>query len=60
MKTPEEIEKGLAGCSGTRCMWDCPYGDTIACVMMLHKDARDYIEQLEKELGVAIKEDDDA
>ena len=30
-------------------MKDCPYGDTIACVLMMHKDAREYIRQLETE-----------
>ena len=47
MKTPDDIKKGLAGCSARRCAKDCPYGDTIPCVMMMHKDACEYVQQLE-------------
>lgn len=46
-KTPDEIKRTLAGCNGRRCMKDCPYGDTIACVLMMHKEAHEYIQQLE-------------
>ena len=47
MKRPDDIKKGMAGCNARRCAKDCPYGDTIPCVMMMHKDACEYIQQLE-------------
>lgn len=55
MKTPDKIKKGLAGCNVKRCAKDCPYGDTIPCVMMMHKDACEYIQQLERERDAAVE-----
>lgn len=47
-KTSDEIKRTLAGCSATHCMGDdCPYGDTMACVLMMHKDAFERIHELE-------------
>lgn len=58
MKTPDEIKKGLAGCNVRRCAKDCPYGDTIPCVMMMHKDACEYVQQLEAQVPkwISVKE----
>lgn len=58
MKTPDDIKKGLAGCNARRCAKDCPYGDTIPCVMMMHKDACEYIQQLEAQAPkwISVKE----
>lgn len=48
MKTPEEIKKGLECCGMLGCR-ECPYaGGEAECIeKQLHRDAYDYIQQLE-------------
>ena len=47
MKTPEEIKKGLACCTGSPMCSDCPYYDCSDC-NDVEADALAYIQQLEE------------
>lgn len=58
MKTPEEIKKGLECCSNINadCKGECPYFMVEGCLKQCKDDSLAYIQRLEHERDVLLKE----